>query len=80
MNDKPIRMRFNTHTNRYEAPRQAMSPRDFWIQHYSQDNNPLAAYDYVIESLLDDVYLENGCYPHAEAIIHRIRKNLDENT
>ena len=77
---RPFRLRFNRETGQYE-PQRVITAEEFWndyyeIKHYSED--PLAAFDYVIESLLEDIYQENGYFPDAEAIINHIRHNLDK--
>ena len=79
MPDRPFRLRFNPESGQYE-PQRVITPDEFWNEYYTlkESNDPLAAFDYVIESLLDDIYEENGYYPDAEAIINHIQKNLDK--
>ena len=70
-------MWFNPDTQKYERQRK-ISADEFWEDFYELKRNnpdPLAAYDYVIESLLDEVFEENGCYPDAERIFTRILRN-----
>lgn len=77
---RPFRMWFNPQTQQYE-PQRDISAEDFWNEYYEiryNNPDPLAAYDYVIESLLDDIIEENGYYPDAQNIINRIRRNLDK--
>mgnify|MGYP000438521324 CR=1 FL=1 len=76
---KPFRLRFNPESGQYE-PQRTITPDEFWNEYYTlkESNDPLAAFDYVIESLLDDIYEENGYYPDAEAIINHIQRNLDK--
>ena len=77
MPDRPFRLRFNPESGQYE-PQRTITPDEFWNEYYTlkESNDPLAAFDYVIESLLDDIYEENGYYPDAEAIINHIQRNL----
>ena len=63
-------------------PQRVITAEEFWndyyeLKYYSQD--PLAAFDYVIESLLDDIYEENGYFPDAEAIINHVMRNIKDN-
>ena len=73
------RMWFNPRTQQYE-PQRDISPEEFWNEYYHikyGSNDPLAAFDFVIESVLDDIFDENGCYPDAHRIMNRIRTNVD---
>ena len=77
MSHRPFRMWFNPKTQQYE-PQRNIDAEQFWNEYYElRDTNPdpLAAYDFVIESLLDEVFDENGCYPDAERIFTRILRN-----
>jgi hypothetical protein len=79
---RPFRLRFNRDTGQYE-PQRVISAEEFWNDYYyhkEYNPDPLAAFDYVIESLLEDIYQENGYFPDAEAIINHIRKNIDDET
>ena len=80
MSHRPFRMWFNPHTQQYE-PQRDVSSEQFWADYYEMKYNnpdPLAAFDYVIESLLDDVLDENGCYPDADKIMNRIVENCSK--
>jgi hypothetical protein len=80
MSERPFRLRFNPDSGRYE-PQRVISADEFWNEYYNlknYSNDPYAAYDYVIESLLEDIYEENGYFPDAEAIINHIQRNLDK--
>lgn len=80
MSNRPFRLRFNRETGQYE-PQRVITADEFWNDYYELKNystDPYAAFDYVIESLLEDIYEENGYFPDAEAIINHIRYNLDK--
>ena len=80
MSDRPFRLRFNRETGQYE-PQRVITAEEFWNDYYDlkyYNSDPYAAFDYVIESLLEDIYQENGYFPDAEAIINHIRHNLDK--
>ena len=80
MGHRPFRMWFNPQTQQYE-PQRNVTAEQFWNDFYDLKFNnpdPLAAYDYVIESLLDDMFDENGCYLDADRIMNRIVRSCDK--